>query len=84
MKFKVGDKVIFTKKDDNVFRREEKLEIGSIYRITNYFHKKDTLTKKYDLYFCTIDGSSIAFYEHQLLPLNDMTRLLYPEAKEIE
>lgn len=83
MKFKVGDKVIFTKKDENAFR-EERLEIGSIHTVIDYFHKKDTITGKYDLYFCTIDESPIAFYEHQLLPLNDMTRLLYPEAKEIE
>lgn len=82
MRFKVGDKVILAKKDKNAFR-EEKLEVGSIFSLTYFFHKKDTLNGKYHLYFCTIDGNPIAFYEHQLLPLNDMTRLLYPEAKEI-
>jgi hypothetical protein len=82
VKFKVGDKVIYYKKDENAFR-EDKLEVGSIFTLTHFFHKKDTLNRKYDLYFCTIDGNSVAFYEHQLLPLNDMTKLLYPEAKEI-
>lgn len=83
MKFKVGDKVIYTKKDDYAFR-EDNIEILSIFTVTHHFDRKDTLSGKYDIYFCVIEGTQIAFYEHQLIPLNDMTRLLYPEAKEIE
>lgn len=83
MKFKIGDKVIYAKKDPRSFR-EDKLEIGSIFTVARSSHAEETLGGKYDLYHCKIDGVFIAFFEHQLLPLNDLTKLLYPEAKEIE
>lgn len=82
MKFKVGDKVIYAKKDKNYYR-EDNLEIGFITTIEYCTPAHKATLAKRDLYYCTIDGTIISFFEHQLLPLNDMTRLLYPEAKEI-
>lgn len=79
VKFKEGDKVIYTKKDPFAIS-ENNLDIGTIMTV---YQTSTGLTKRKPIVFCRLnDNSTRAFFEDQVTPLNDITRLLYPETKE--